>query len=234
MEQIVKSLLGLLCWGAIVIFYLKGKVKWPTFLLISIFSLYSLILGLIFTFSMPKNVIHGKVIFELPIVIAVLLIILAIFSLKAPRTPSCISQNTPSKIRWIFLFAGILVYLLGFIITLEFFYVPKVFGQTAPMPYYGVINNLICGFIGSVLLYLASRKGSLKRPNLLRHISFVFIFLVFSQLTFVISLILIYSFPTQPLTSYPTLASLNMICYLFFGILLVLMRREYVVVDKAQ
>lgn len=231
MEQMLKIVLGLFYWSAIVIFYLKGKVKWPTFLSIITLSGYPLSLGLIFIYAMPKNVIHGKVMAELPITIALLLIILAIFSLKALKTPSCMSQNNPSKIRWVFLLAGILVYLLGFTITLEFFYVPEVFGQTAPMPYPGVTTNLVSGFISSVILYLSSQKGSVKRPNLLRHISFVFIFLVFSQLTFVISLILIYSFPTQPLTSYPALASLNMICYLFFGILLVLMRREYVIAD---
>jgi hypothetical protein len=231
MVQIVKIVLGLLYWIAIVVFYVKGKVKWPTFLSIITLSVYPLILGLIFIYALPKNVIHGKVMAELPIAVALILVAISIFSLKAPKTPSNIFQNNPSKIRWFFLLSGIVVYMLGIIITLEFFYVPRVFGQTAPMPHYGVTTNLICGFISSVLLYLASKKGSAKRPNLLRHISFVFIFLVFSQLTLVISLILIYSFPTQPLTSYPTLASLNMLCYLFFGMLLVLMRREYVVVD---
>jgi len=231
MEKIVSNVFGLVYWIAIVVFYLKGKVKWPTFFSLITMSVYPLMLGLILIYALPKNIIHGDVVAALPLAIALLMIIMAIFSLITPKNQQSVTNTPPSKIRWFFLAFGIVINYTGLVVTLMYFYVPQVMGHSLPVPHYGITVCIIFSFVSSVFLYMASRMGSAKRPNLMRKIVFLITFTLYSQVTLIVSLILIYSFPIKPLTSYPMLASLNMICFLFYGILLLLMRREFVVND---
>lgn len=234
MEQEIGSLVGLIYWGAIIFFFVKGKMKWVAFLSLITLSNYPFIIGMICAYALPKKLIHGSVLPGLPMSISLALIVLAIYSIKSPKLPPVVSNKTSIKIRCLYLFLALATYFIGICVTLLYFYSPQTFGYTTTMPQYGVAAYLTMSLASSIFLYLASKEGTAKLPNLFRIISTLIILIFSTQVTLVISLILLYAYPIVPSTTYPTLAGMNMLSYLFSGVLLVLMRREYVSVDSTR
>lgn len=231
--EAIKNIFGILYWVGIIVLFIRGKVKLATFLSILTISTYPLIIGLITTYALPNNIIKGNFGKELAIILSLILIILSILSLFSPKQAPTNPQYEQSKISWLYFFSGLIVFSIGSMATLVFFYAPDVFGHSSTMPTYGIIANIASSTVSAFLFYMASKYGSVKKPNLLRTISSLVIFLFMGQSTLIISLILLYSMPVVPATSFPFLAALNMVCYIPVATVLILMRREHVVINFA-
>jgi hypothetical protein len=218
----------------VAIFFLAiFRIKLATGLSIFYLSFSPFIIGLIYLYAFPPNEIQGSVSPVIPILIGVVLVLTSL-ALITPFIPNRSSaQNTePKATRWLFLVGGYFIHCLGIAVSLIFWFAPEAFGNQEPSAINGVISYNIFTIFSALLMYLASRKNSEERPNLMRKIITLLVVLGVSQVTLVLSLILIYAFPSEPLMSYPNEAAYNFIASVTWGGLLLIMNRETVIEKK--
>lgn len=209
---------------SVIVLCVKDKIRIASSLILLAFSFYPLAIGLIYQYAFPANKVVGQMDQRLPYGIGGLLLVLFVlsFTLKSPQR----CNRPPSAKRWVLLFSGIAFYLLGVIVALLFFYSPGALGYERPMPMHGVVAHLSMVAVSAALMYLASTKNSSERPNLMRKIILLLIYLVFLIPPIALSLILIYAFPGEPAASYPTAASLNLLANLLWGITVFFIGRD--------
>ena len=159
------------------------------------------------------------------------MLVLTAFALLTPIIPNrSTKQNIePPFARWILLILGYGFHIVGIGAGLICWYAPQTFGIQEPSAVYGVILYNIFIVLSALLMYRASRMNSDERPNVMRQIITVLIVCGITQTTLVLSLILIYSFPSEPLSSYPNEAAYNFIASITWGVLLLIMNREAVI-----
>ena len=152
------------------------------------------------------------------------LILIALFSLIPIGSTSKISE--PNYKRWALIVGGVLAAVLALSVTLIFWYAPSAIGLRKPSPWMGVVGYNVFILLSALLLYLASQKNSVNRPNLMRKIISIGIVFIIGQYTFVLSLILLYAFPGTPEKSYPVEASCIFFANITWATLLLLMNKE--------
>jgi hypothetical protein len=122
--------------------------------------------------------------------------------------------------------SGALTIGLGIFGSLVFWYTPNLVGLSDAAPLSGVICFNIFTVISAIMWYISSNKNSSKRPNLMRIITILVIIFWSSHLSLVLSLILLYAFPSTPLTAYPSAATIIFSSYLIWEILILQLCRE--------
>ncbi|MFT5702517.1 MAG: putative RDD family membrane protein YckC [Desulforhopalus sp.] len=199
----------------------QNKMNLLSPLTLILLSIYPLVLGGIYLFSFPYELYEGS---KSPILLYVITGCLLLLSILCFRPSSRISKETntnPSNVRWVFLALGFLTSLLGLSGTLYFWYaIPE------PAPTFGIMCNVCFSIITAFLWYFASSKNSKNNPNLMRIIITICVLLFGGVYPLVLSLILLYAFPSTQITAYPTAASLSFIAILAFGILVFQLHRE--------
>lgn len=208
---------------------LLNKVKFATGLAIFHLSLSPLVAGLIYLYAFPANKVQGDVLPVIPFSIGALLALTSLALLTSIIPNRSTAQNLEPKFtRWILLAGGCFLHFIGIAVTLTLWYNPQSFGNQEPSALNGVISYNIFILFSAVLMYIASRKNSYNRPNLMRKIVTLVIVLWVSQTTVLLSVILIYAFPSKPVMSYPNEAALNFLASIIWGTLLLFMNKEVI------
>ncbi len=190
-------------------------------------SSYPIVLGLLYQYSFSESHPLTSTNPIIPYSIGIVTLVLAIISCFIPvKSFSGNLPKQPSIKRWIFLLIGIISVFIGISSTLMFWYTPHVFGKLEPMPMNGVISNILFTFFSALFLYFATRINSTTRPNLMRKIVVLAVFLFIHHIPIVLSLILLYSFPINPSAIFPFEASINLTPHIIWALLLLLIMRE--------
>ncbi|MEJ2364837.1 MAG: hypothetical protein P8130_14170 [Deltaproteobacteria bacterium] len=224
MEQAYVWILSAVYCLSVIVLCLIDKIRIASSLILLSLSVYPLVIGLVYQYAFPSTEVIGKADPSLPYGIGGLLLVLFALSFTVKSSPK--TNRPPSPMRWVLLYAGIALYLLSVIVPLVFFYSPDTFGYEKPMPMLGVIAHISLIAVSTILFYLASTRNSRERPNLMRKIILLLAYLVFFIPTITLSLILIYAFPGEPETSYPTAASINLLAVLFWGVTVFFIGRD--------
>lgn len=231
--NILFLLVVLISWAVLIFLSVKGKMRLASFLSLIRMSLGPLILGLICVYSLPTGkMVRGEAIPQVPIIVFCLLIFFSILSLKSVKKSNVIPSKKPPLSRWFLFVSGVILQLTGTTIVFLSFYSPQILGAEEAIPQTGVWIYFGCTFISCLLLYVSSKLNSADYPNLFRWMVFFTIFLMFDQTT-IISLILIYAFPSPPSVIYPYLSGLNTISFLPHGLVILLLVRGYIFENKA-
>jgi hypothetical protein len=199
-----------------------------SFFLLVKMALSSVLIGLIMTYSLPPGYeVSGSAKPYIPFSVALLIIIMAVLSLRSGGEEIELSVNRPVLIGWILLALGIVVQLSGLSFALMSFFTPHIFGSSQPVPGISVPGFLGATVIGCLMFYLSSKRNTNAHPNSLRWIVFFLIFVIYDQAT-IISLILIFALPAQPPATYPYLSSINTLGYLPFAFAIFLLAKDYI------
>jgi hypothetical protein len=230
MAQVLSLIISLVYWICTIVLCVKGKFKFAIPMIFLSLTAYPMVLGLICQYSLSQNFSIASKNFYLLYAIALIVLALFLLSFFIPisKEDKEVAEKPPTK-RWFFLLGGFSTNLIGIMVTLMFWYTPNVFGKAEPMPLYGTIANNI-GVVGTAcFFYLAAKYNSYKRPNLMRKLVILTVYLLLHHLPLVLSLILLYSFPITPSSIFPTEAGLNMISSIVWALLLIFLQRKVVI-----
>ena len=215
---------------AVLVFCLVDKIKIATSIGMLYLAYYPFLIGINYNTLDPATFTPASALPILPFSIVGLLLLMAIFSLfsfgSAPK------NDEPKATRLVFLFFGLVFVFIAISSALLAWYVPETIGLDNPTPKIGVWGYNLFILVGALLMYLASRKNSDNRPNLIRKILAISIVLGLNQFTYVLSLILLYSFPSTSEISYPLESSYIFVASLIWGLLLLLMNKEAVITKR--
>ncbi len=169
----------------------------------------------------------GRNIPIIPIIICIINLLLAVYSIiKAKHIyPPPLMQ--PSFMRWLLIAIGVFVLFCWFTLFSVSLYSPYIFGSNQPVPEIGVISSLIMALILSAILYFSSSMNTASHPNLFRYIALAIAFLA-ASVNSVLCLMLIYAVPVQPPTAYPFLSGLLTIAFIPFSLLTLIISKSYV------
>ena len=227
-SNLIFTLFTLGYFGLIIFLALKRKMHLAAFFLLAKMALSSLLIGLIMTFSLPPgHEVSGNAKPYIPILVALLIIIMAVLSLRSIRKESELSVIRSVLIGWILFALGFIVQLSGLSFALMSIFTPHIYGSVNPVPEIGVPGFLGFTLIACLMFYLSSKRNTSARPNLLRWIVFFSILMIYDQVT-ITSLLLIFSVPSQPPTTYPQLASINTLSYLPFAFAIFQLAKDYI------
>ena len=205
------------------------KLKIATSLSILFLSSNPFLLGLIYQFSAPTIEPQKAFSPAIPYLIGFILVLMAIASFLPIINKNSSPQNSaPTISRWFLLLGGYIFHLVAITGSLIYWYAPGIVGMSETSPLGGVIVYNIAFVASAVLMYLASKKNSEKRPNLMRKIITLLIVFGISETALIISFILIYAFPSQPAASFPNEASYVLVSILTLGTLLFMLNQETV------
>jgi len=203
-----------------------------SFLLLLFLSVYSILTAIIIHSGLPSSsLIIGSSIPIIPIIICIMNLLLAVYSIFKKKNINPPPLKEPSAIRWILIAIGVMILFCCFTLFSVSLYSPYLFGSDQPVPEIGVISSLITALILAVILYFASRMNTATHPNLFRYISLAVAFLAVS-VNSVQCLMLIYAVPVQPPTAFPFLSGLLTIAYIPFSLLILIISRSSVAVGK--
>jgi hypothetical protein len=224
--------IGVICliWGILIFLTIKGKMNWASSLVLFLNVWITVAIGLILMYALPKGEDVHVIGPTTPILPFTVSIFIFLFSIYATRKLKIESKELPaqqSNIRFVLLALGILFQLCALVSVEIIFYTPKILGMLQPNPAAGVGLYFIFNCLSAVFLYLVSIRNTITRPNLMRWIVF-FLILFLKDFAIVISLILIYAFPTHPLTIYPFWAGINTISYIPYSILILFLAKGYI------
>ena len=201
-------------------------------LILLLFSAVLMLIAIVMHFALPPEyIIEGPNIFYVPIIIAAMQVLLAIMSIVLSRGSKPPPLKKPTVIRWILLFAGLLVLFTGFAIYSVSLYSPYLFGSEQPVPKIGIISWLIASFMVSLILYVASRMNSSQRPNLMRYFA-VLIAAIAAFLTTAQALIFLFAMPIEPPTALPFNCGLMTIAFLPLAFLILALSKDFVQSSK--
>lgn len=189
---------------------------------------------IILLFGISQSVmVNGPNIAYVPLIIAVLQLAAALFSIHLGKRINPPPLKHPSFLRWILLIIGLLVLFCGYVTFNMSIFVASLFGSKYPVPQIGVVFWLVMSVVLAVLLYFASGMNSEGRPNLFRYFALV-LALIAASLTLVQSLILIFTVPAENPTAFVFLTAILTLAYLPFAFLLSGLAKDYISVKKAQ
>jgi len=227
MQEILISIISLTYFSAIIVLCLKDRFRIITPMILFSFSSYPIILGLIYQYSLTQEIPSTSISPIIPYSIGITTLILAIVSCFIPKK-SLDNEfaKKPSIKRWLYFSIGIIFVFMGITSSLMFWYTPHILNKLEPMPLNGVISNILFTFFSALFLYFASRINSRRRPNLMRKVVVLSIFLFIHNIPIVLSLILVYSFPIDPSAIFPFEAGINLTPHLIWAVLLLFIMRE--------
>lgn len=226
MEQEIGRLLGVLLILAVIILCIKDKIKIASSIIIFYWFFYTLVLGLIYQFSFPVNQVVEKADPGMLYALATSLLVLSISPYIVKFAPK--ANKEPSFMRWVLLFLGVMSVFTGLFGAFSCLYTPQTFGHEAPMAMHAVITNITMVAISTVFLYAASGRNSYQRPNLMRKVVLLILYFFFSYIPLILSFILIYAPPIQPVRPFPEAASVSLVAYLFMGLLVFFVAKDEV------
>ncbi len=219
---------GLFYWIMIIVLCIKDKIRWATFFALITTGLLSITIGLLVIFVLSDYTIRGSDDPKIPIIIGFVLFASVLYALKHSKKAEKIQAEKYLTLRWLILILGIIVQFIGCIVANMFIFLEESKPNLTVMCYIAVT------IISVLLLYWASRINSIKRPNLMRKIVFICIFLVFNNITLLMSCSLLFIIPEKPPVAYPYLAGLTTICFLIYGVAFLFIKRDFIIPDSLQ
>jgi hypothetical protein len=231
-ETIFRIVTLLIFVGAIVFRKRNKGFLWIVALLSLIFlSQQSRLLAGVLHWALPERYgVKGVKVAYIPFCIGGVQLFLAILSIFVGKRNNPIPNRAPSKLRWVWVISGVVVFALGYLVVVLTVYTPHVFGSTAPVPRGGVLFFLATTLLSVFILYYSSNLNSASSPNLLRWTVLILSFIVTFVVTMIV-LILIYAVPGTPNLIYPILAAFCSIAYFPISLLILFMVRAYVRAD---
>ena len=144
-------------------------------------------------YNVPEATQQGPDIYYFPLLIAAIIFCLAIVCFFIDKL-SARSYNRPVRLRWIWLLFGVLIPVVGSMLSLTALYNPKLFGyDAAPLPGLACLFWLPSVTIASPIFYKVSRMNSEASPNLMRYLVFMLACQSLLGGTLSLSLIMIYA-----------------------------------------
>jgi hypothetical protein len=190
-------------------------------------------IAIVLLFAMPQSyIVNGPNIVYVPLIIAMLQLAAALFSIHLGRRVNPPPLKAPGALRWVLLIIGLLVLFCGYVILNMSIFTAYIFGSKNPVPQIGVVSWLVMSVVLAALLYFASRMNSIKRPNLFRYLALT-VALVAASLTTIQSLILIYAVPSDPPAAFSFLSAILTLAFLPFAFLLLGLSKDYIGIKKA-
>jgi len=175
----------------------------------------------------PSSQIEGSNSPIIPIIIFVINLLLAVYSIFTIKRINPPPLKRPTVIRWFLIVLGVFVIFCGFTLFSVSLFSPYLFGSDQPVPHIGVESSLVISLILATILFFTSKMNTAQHPNLFRYIALAVAFLAVN-LNSVQCLMLIYAVPVQPPTAYPFLSSLLTIAFLPFSLLILSISKNYV------
>jgi hypothetical protein len=199
----------------------KGKVRWVAFYSLLLSSVSAMSISVMLMYGMPKSyteeISNARFI---PIIVMGLLIALAFYSLKLGKRTNSLPTKDPSPLRWLGLVIGLLVSFGGLV---SFSY--NIYDPVQTSPSIATTSYLLLFSVSALILYLVSRMNTIKKPNLLRWIVLCLAVFVYQSWPMFASIMLIYG-PQQ--MSFPLWASIAILSYIPYGLLIVGLTKDYV------
>lgn len=190
-------------------------------------------IGIVLLFATPQSyIVNGPNTAYLPFIIALLQLATAWFWIHLVKRVNPPPIKRPGALRWVLFIIGLLVLFCGYVIFNMSIFTASLFGSEQPAPQIGAVTWLVMSAVLAALLYFASGKNSIERPNLFRYLSLT-VALVAASLTTVQSLILIYAVPTEPPAAYSFLSAILALGFLPFAFLLLGLSKDYISAKKS-
>ncbi len=217
------------------VIFLKFRLfNWACFFFSLIFAAHCLGVALILMYVNPA-LQKGLPATGMPwigLVMAAVFAAVAVLSLLPPRKNPIALRERSQAYEWILLIAGWSVAAFGGYLFLVAIYSAPTVGRSVAATDVGLWSLVISMPLGSVLLYLASRKNSVAAPNRMRWCALGMLVFSVGMQPVVYALILIYALPGFPPFSRTLEASLAMLTLLPVAALIWGMARDRKVVRR--
>ena len=206
----------------------KGPLWIITVLYLIFCGTLSKVIASINMFGLDETAVVKGVNFpELPLFIGLILLLLAFPLILLHSKYTLPYSDSASSKRWLWLGLGTSLPLLSMLLFLMSIFSPSIYFAETPVPNIGVIIYLISTPIAVLVLYSVSKFTSIQKPNQMKWLVLIITILV-STLPLVSIMILLYIMPLEDGGTYPFLAGLMTINYIYFSFLMIKIAKDYI------
>ena len=222
------TLLFALAWlTVLIVFTVKGMLKWAVAFVLWGLALLPLAQGLILAYAVPPDrPLIGAANPAIPLIMACVMVAMGVVALLLKKSYTQPPKISARGVRWVVLIVVVLFHFSALIAALMAIYSPQVFGSREPVPQTGLWAYIIMVTACAVGYYVISRMNSEHRPNLFRWVVF-WVSTNFWTWTTILGLIMFYSVPGEPTPVYASLSAITQLAYIPFGLLQLGLARDH-------